>query len=118
MEVLMIRDTLVLAILDGGAPFPSSVFATDAMGANEVNNGGFAVMGTEIAPSMAANIWRAGAKPCKKVVKLNGDTTSLRQPLSRLEARIPVCGLPRELLDTTTTEWTLISRAGGTSQTP
>ena len=80
------------------------------MGANEVDNGGFAVVGTEIAPSMAANIWQAGAKPSKTVVKLNGDTASLRKPRSRLEARIPVCGIPRELLDTTTTEWTLISR--------
>ena len=56
MEVLMIRDALVLAILDVGAPFLFSVLATDAMGANEVDNVGFAVVGTEIAPNMAANI--------------------------------------------------------------
>ena len=106
----MIRNTLILAILDVGAPLPSSAFATDAMGANEVDNGGFAVVGTPISLNMAASIWQAGARPSKTVFKLNGDTDNLRKPLSRLEAGIPVCGLPRELLDPSITEWTLISK--------
>ena len=82
----------------------------DAMGANEVDPGGFAVGDTPISPDMAAEIWRARARPSRTEVKLNGDTDNLRKPLSRLEARIPVCGLPRELLDPSITEWTLISR--------
>ena len=59
---------------------------------------------------MALDIWRAGPQPRKTVVRLDGKVSDLLKPVSRLEARVPVSGLPRTLLDTSVTEWQVIQR--------
>ena len=89
-EVQCIASTLILAILDVGAPLSTVAFATDAMGASRFDSGGVAVVAASISKDMAQTIWKAGPQPARTVVKLNGDTSRLRRPMSKLEARVPV----------------------------
>ena len=109
-EVRCIADTLMLCILDVGAPLAPAVYATDAMGASEVDAGGFAIVGADVSQEVLYECWRAGPQPAKTVVKLNGDTTHLRKKLSRIEARIPVSKLPETLFDPNATSWDLIRK--------
>ena len=104
----MIRNTLMLAILDVGAPLPDYLYATDAQGANDHDDGGYAIVKTTMSSEVALDVWRSGVHPHKTVVKLDGDTSCLRKPVSKLEARIPVSCVPRHLIDGSSTLWQLL----------
>ena len=84
----------MLAFLDLGAPLAPVAFATDAMGANEYDAGGYAVVAATIDDSLMRDWWRAGTQPNKTVAKLNGDISNLLKPISKLEARVPMSRLP------------------------
>lgn len=109
-EVAAIRDTLILCVLDLGAEIPNTVFAIDAMGANDSDCGGYAVVGASVSHEMAVDCWKAGPHPLKTVVRLDGQVSNLLKPVSKLEARIPICRLPAQLLDTSLTQWDLIEK--------
>ena len=76
-EVSAIRDTLILCVLDLGAKIPNTTFATDAMGSNDTDCGGYAVVGATVSQEVAVGSWRARPHQLKTVVRLDGQVSSL-----------------------------------------
>jgi hypothetical protein len=110
LEVNSIKDTLFLAILDVGAPLASTIFASDAMGASHLDAGGYAVVAAVVDDACLDQIWSAGPRPGKTVIKLDGDMTRLRRPTSKLEARVPFSRLPQRLFNKSLTDWILLDK--------
>ena len=67
-------------VAEVGAPLAPVLFASDAMGSNAVDFGGWGVVAKNVSREEAATVYQLGARPGKSVVKLSGDSDGLRRP--------------------------------------
>ena len=65
---------------DLGAPLSAVLFATDAMGASEADNGGYGVVGRTESRDVMKQCYLSGTAPLRTVAQLDGDTSRLRRP--------------------------------------
>ena len=80
-----------------GWKLSSTVFGTDAMGANEVDNGGFGIVGRKITAELAREIYEQGTAVGRTVVRLDGDPASIKFSNRGLPRNIPFTRLPDQL---------------------
>ena len=90
---------VVFMFADLGAPLSSTIFATDAMGANERDHGGFGIVGREVSNELVRACLVVGERPGFTVARLNGDLSGLRNPEKEIRATIPFTRLPKELFE-------------------
>ena len=83
---------------DLGAPLSSTVFATDAMGENTVDQGGFGIVASTTPPEVAIRCFEEGLQPGFSVCRLNGSFKGMSATHSRIGANIPFTRVPAELL--------------------
>jgi hypothetical protein len=92
-EVKVMLATLPAMFFDAGAPVSKYVFATDAMGSNDVDFGGFGVCMTEPSDDVLRACLDTGA-PGLTVARLSGDTSGLKNPHKEIVATKPFTLLP------------------------
>ena len=73
-ELVCITRLLPLVFCDLSAPLGPLLFATDAMGSNDVDHGGWGIMASAPATSLMKELFVAGARPGYTVCRLDGDT--------------------------------------------
>ena len=103
-EANAIADFLIYVECDLGAPLPPMLFATDAQGANNIDDGGFGIVAAVAPIAIMESCLMTGALPRKTVVKLDGDIGKLLGHTKRFEANIPFTPLPKAVFDGTL-EW-------------
>jgi len=109
-EVCMMKATLIAMYADLGAPVLPVVGATDAEGANDVDNGGYGVVMGSLSPEEEVACVEAGTRPGLAITSVNGSVAALRRPERALLQSAPFPRLPRGILDRRDTEWTLVDR--------
>lgn len=80
------------------------VFATDAEGANNLDKGGYGIVGTLPETSVTRACFEAGCQPAATLTRLDGALHQLKNPLKELLARIPSSRLPSVLFNDDT-QW-------------
>ena len=78
------------------AKLPKGIFATDAMGANDYDNGGYGIVTTRVSTSEAADLLRQGGAEGKAIARLDG-TQGARYPDRALKPTVPFTLLSDEL---------------------
>jgi hypothetical protein len=91
-----------------GAPIMNTIFATDAMGANDTDNGGFGLVAKDVAPEMAEKCYELGKVVSHTVATLSGGFEGLKYPMKSINATVPFSTLPPELFDKP--GWELLGR--------
>ena len=91
-------DVLPLIFFNAGAPIGDTLFATDAMGANEHDHGGFGIVGSTPAAHLLCEAWECGQRPGHTVTRLDGDTSRLLDPEKALRGQVPHARVPAELV--------------------
>jgi len=104
-EVRCMANLVPLLFYDAGAPLAPTVFATDAMGSNEADNGGFGIVAAAPEAALITAAWSCGQRPGYSVTRLDGDVSRLSDPDKASRARIPHARVPAELVNGST-EWT------------
>ena len=83
--------------LDGGAaPF---LFATDAMGVNNIDHGGYGIVARPISRHDFEEVFRAAKILSFSVAKVDGDTSGFKRPERALDRTIPGTPLPDHLFE-------------------
>lgn len=100
-EVTGMAYAVPLLFADVGAPFCPYIYATDAMGANETDNGGFGIVGAELPQHMLYALIDRGEHPGRTVARLGGELTGLKHPEREIIPTVPFTRLPQELFDGT-----------------
>ena len=70
-------------------PIAPVALASDAMGGNEGDDGGYGVMAREVSMDMIRNALEVGGAPGKSIARLSGDLTGLKYPSKRITATKP-----------------------------
>ena len=104
-EVRLMAEAVAFMVADVGAPLANTVVATDAMGANHTDCGGFGVVAAVTAPDVVKAAYEFGLTPGFTVAKLDGDISGLLRPGKELRRRVPFSRLPAVLLDPARTSW-------------
>ena len=105
-DVVATADFIIYIGCDLGAPPPNLIF--DAQGANDLDDGGFGIVGAEVDRDLVLDCVVAGSKPKQTVVKLNVDVDRLLGKQKRIEANVPLSPLPKALFDGST-DWRVIT---------
>lgn len=106
-EALAMGQLTALMYCHVGAPLLQWCFATDAMGMNEVDWGGYGIVGTQIGSHEALALLKHGEAPGRSIARLDG----LQEPKFKGKAMIPTVPftlLPPDLLREE--QWTEVSR--------
>ena len=95
-------DLIVFMELSFGRPAASTMFASDAMGANDNSSapggcGGFGVAAADIGPELALECWRSSFAPGKAVCKLDGTLGSKWGTRQTISPTIPFALLPSQV---------------------
>ena len=90
---------VVFMFKDLGAPLSSTVFATGAQGDNDVDRGGYGVVGVDADPALVSQACEYGGSPGYTVSKLDGSIAGLLKPGKELLRRTPFSRIPQALLD-------------------
>jgi hypothetical protein len=107
-EIQMIAYLLPLVFADIGASLCSTVFATDAMGANEQDNGGYGVVCADVSSALIQAIYTRGRARGFTVSRLSGDLSGLKYPSKETTRTVPFSLLPKKLFDKKQTPWKVI----------
>eukprot|EP00438_Fugacium_kawagutii_P007847 Skav210112 [mRNA] locus=scaffold2194:65749:67815:+ [translate_table: standard] len=97
-EVRAMAHSVSLMSVHVGAPIQPWLFATDAMGANDIDAGGYGIAMTEITDSEVDALLRHGEMPGKSVARLS-DYEGVKRPERPLLATVPFTMLPDELFE-------------------
>lgn len=81
-----------------GSPIWQVCFGTDAMGASELDHGGYGIVGTELEPHEVDSLLRVGESPGFAIARLDSVGGS-KYPTRPLEPTIPFTLLPHSLFD-------------------
>ena len=106
-EAMAMGQLTALMYCHVGAPLLQWCFATDAMGMNEVDWGGYGIVGTRIDAQEAMALLKHGEAPGRSIARLDG----LQEPKYKGKAMIPTVPftlLPPSLLKED--RWTEVSR--------
>ena len=97
-ELVCITRLLPLVFCDLSAPLCPLLFATDAMGSNDVDHGGWGIMASAPAASLMKELFVAGARPGYTACRLDGDTRG-KAADSLLKAQVPFSRVPPRLVE-------------------
>ena len=101
---------LIMAMVaDIGAPLANCVFATDAMGASEIDAGGYGIVGANVSPELALATFECGTAPGFTVSRLDGDIRALHNPAKELQRTVPYTKVPDVLFEDST-KWEPIAQ--------
>ena len=87
-------------------PFNPMVLATDAMGANEVDHGGWGIAATLASKEDLEQLFDVAGSPGYTVIRPDGDVSRLRDPNKELRRAIPCSFVPQHFTDESVTTWT------------
>jgi hypothetical protein len=96
-----------LLYYDMSCQFATTAFATDAMGANQYDNGGYGIVGREIDDSLLRQCLEVGEAPGYTVARLNGSLSGLKYPERATKATVPFSLLPVSMF--AEESWSVIS---------
>lgn len=94
---MMARVTGLMQCHVGSAILPW-LFATDAMGANEVDNGGFGMVVTKISKTEVQALLRVGEMEGRSIARVDG-SGGAKYPQRALKPTVPFTLLPEEFFD-------------------
>jgi hypothetical protein len=109
-EVLMMAHVIPLMYADVGSPLVNSLFATDAMGANNIDHGGYGIVCAHLSDSLMRSVYTRGRARGFTVARLDGDFSGLKHPEKEISRSIPFSLLPSGLFDKAITKWHLIEQ--------
>ena len=84
---------------DLGAPVAETIFATDAMGENEHDHGGYGVVAARFPAKIVRQCFEEALEPGHAVVRLDGKFTGMRDPTRRIGRTVPFTRLPAAVLE-------------------
>jgi len=87
---------------------PALMFATDAMGASEIDAGGYGIVGTETSLPEVREVVRAARQLAYTVARADGSLSGLKRPERALQRTVPRSTLPSSLL--MKSRWRLLDR--------
>lgn len=98
-EIKLMIDTLPVMVADVGAPLYDTVFASDAMGAEDggVDHGGWGAVACQPGLEIIHRLYETGCKPGFTVLDFNANVGRLKRPDLELQRRIPFTRCPAEL---------------------
>ena len=85
------------------------VLAADAEGPNEVDAGGFGVVGTLVDPELAEATYMKSHRPGRTVARLDGSVSSLVSGEKELRRTYGVSRVPRAVLELPQEKWEVLS---------
>ena len=88
-EILAMAAAVPLLYFSYSDCFGRSVFATDAMGDNDVDNGGYAVVCRGMSDSMLSEVLEVGCAPGRTIARLHGELSGAKYPCKRLVSTKP-----------------------------
>ncbi len=91
-------DLVIAMYADLGATLPATAFATDAMGANDQDAGGFGIVAADCDPADIRRCFEECLEPGFTVVRLDGHFEGLKNPSSKIGRNIPFTKVPEGLL--------------------
>ena len=94
---------------DLGRPVSHTILASDAEGANGVDNGGFGIVATEVSAQMIQMILERGTTPQFAVATLDGEIRGLGDPERKHQRHIPFTSLPSEVFEGDCASWLPVS---------
>jgi hypothetical protein len=109
-ELWATQQALPLMYADVGAPIASCLFASDAMGQNNDDHGGFGIVGADVPSETLSNVYRTGTAVGRTLARLSGELTGLRDPLRDTKRTVPFTYLPQSLFDLEVTDWRLLEQ--------
>ena len=98
-EVRRMADLVPLLFADIGSDLSEVLLATDAMGENEVDGGGFGIVGAVVGTALAESVFEKGGEIGHRLARRAGELSGLRAPGRELAASKPFTVLPNELFD-------------------
>ena len=81
------------------------IFATDAQGAGEGDNGGYGIVAAGLPTHLTEAVFECGVAPGFTVTTLSGDIRPLRNPERAFKRTVPYTRLPAALFDDNLTKW-------------
>jgi hypothetical protein len=103
-EFYCMAKVLPLIFADISAPVASTLFATDAMGANKVDDGGYGIVAADVDHEAALSTYSDGMACGFTVARRDGDLSGLRRPERAINRTVPFTKLP-EALFSDATKW-------------
>ena len=97
-EVYRMSDVVISLYADIGAPLTPTVFATDAMGSNDFDHGGYGVVAARCAPDVALRCFEEGLAPGYTVCRLDEHFDGLRRPERTIGRTIPFTRVPPDII--------------------
>lgn len=97
-EVVAMARVTCLMSCHVGAPFLKWIFATDAMGSNEYDHGGYGIVTTQATTDELHAITRRGEAEGKSIARLDGQGGS-KFPDRALKPTVPFTRLPSQLFE-------------------
>ena len=98
-------------------PFNPMVLATDAMGVNEVDHGGWGIAATLASKEDLDQLFDVAGSPGYTVIRPDGDVSRLRDPNKELRRAVPCSSVPRQFTDESVTTWTPLCSGTGLGET-
>lgn len=92
------RNLLPMMFADVGAKLCPYLFATDAQGSGEGDDGGWGLVGSKPAPEDLLELFRRGCRPGFTVLSLDGSMQRLKRPDKALQARVPFTKVPLSMV--------------------
>ena len=104
-EVRVMQQLIPAMCCDLSKPSAPLVFSSDAEGVNDLDCGGFGIVGTKVDPGLADAVIAAGTRPGHTVSRLDGRVGHLNRADKEIAGRIPVSKVPREFLERPPDQW-------------
>ena len=108
-ELLAMAKTVGALYADVGAPLAPTICATDAMGADSGDCGGFGVVAADVPMEIFEDVIRLGARP-GKALQRDLALAGRRNPDAPLVRTTPFTLLPPVLFDQAKTDWKVLSQ--------
>ena len=96
-ELICMARAVAFMEYEGRLQFSDVLFATDAMGADDLDCGGYGIVMTKINNSERQSLLHVGEAPGLTISNLNGSLDGLRDPHQELKRSKPFCRLPDAL---------------------
>ena len=98
-ELICMVRAVTLMEYEGRLQFNDVLFATDAMGADDLDCGGYGIVMTKINTSERQSLLYVGEAPGLTISNLNGSLNGLKDPHNELKRSKPFCRLPDALFN-------------------
>ena len=98
-EVHTMSCVVIAMYADLGAELAQTVFATDAMGSNETDCGGYGVVVADVDRATVRDCYEEGLQPGFTVCRLDGKFYGLKNPHSKIGRNVPFTRIPPAMLE-------------------